>query len=328
MHLRGAGCPQCSYELTSEKLRFNTEEFVQKSIAIHGSHYDYSETQYLLSNQPVKIICRIHGSFEQLASVHLRGAGCIQCARERLTEKLRSNTEDFINKSKAIHGNRYNYSFVDYQSAVKKVKIICPKHGIFEQNPSGHLTGNGCEKCGDKVRGDKSRKSVESFISESLSAHGARYDYSLVDYHTAHKKVKIICPEHGVFEQSPNIHIKGRGCPKCNYGHGVGTYDEDFFKRNPDQIDESSTIYYIRFSKNGQCLYKIGIDSNGKRWPKTYRGWEVTVLKQFVDSKYNCWIYESNILEQNKSHRYKVKHPDFVGNGATEMFHFDILTEE
>jgi len=121
--------------------------------------------------------------------------------------------DEFIEKAQQIHENKYDYSNVVYINNMKKVEIICknPKHGSFLQAANNHLRGCGCPKCGKSIKLTK-----EEFIEKSELKHGLKYDYSKVVYVHSHKKVSIICKEHGEFEQSPNHHIiQGNGCPKC-----------------------------------------------------------------------------------------------------------------
>ena len=63
----------------------------------------------------------------------------------------KSNTEEFIKKAKKVHGNKYDYSKVNYVGNKIEVTIICPEHGEFEQTPKGHLRGQGCPKCNGGV---------------------------------------------------------------------------------------------------------------------------------------------------------------------------------
>ena len=123
----------------------------------------------------------------------------------------KSNTKEFVDKASFIHNYKFDYSLVIYINNSTKVKIICPIHGIFKQSPGSHLNGNGCPMC------SKNKKfSTEDFIKKAIEVHGDRYDYSLVIYFNAFKKVKIICKEHGVFEQLPTNHLSGKnGCPIC-----------------------------------------------------------------------------------------------------------------
>jgi hypothetical protein len=107
---------------------------------------------------------------------------------------------------------------VEYIGSKTKVKIICKEHGIFEQRPESHLIGQGCRFCNYEILSENNRFTTDEFIKRSLEIHGDKYDYSLVEYKNIYTKVKIICKEHGVFEQSPNAHYaSGCGCKQCIY---------------------------------------------------------------------------------------------------------------
>lgn len=186
--------------------RLTTQEFIEKAKKIHGERYDYSKTEYVKSNQKVCIICPIHGEFWQTANDHLRGKGCILCAKT-----YKSNTEEFIEKARKVHGDKYDYSEVEYISTYKKVKIICPVHGAFMQAASSHLSGSGCPHCYGNVK-----KTTEQYIEEALNVHNGRYSYENTIYNGNHHKIKITCPIHGEFEQEAIAHLKGQGCPLCN----------------------------------------------------------------------------------------------------------------
>jgi hypothetical protein len=184
-----------------------TEKFIQDAIGVHGDKYDYSLVKYEGAEIKVKIVCKIHGEWEQNPRAHLKGHGCFKCGRDG----LRSSNEEFVKKAKEVHGDKYDYSLIDYKNAMIKIKIICLEHGEFEQPPRSHLTGDGCKKCANFAQ----RKTTEQFIEEAGLVHGDNYDYSLVDYIGIGNKVKIICLKHGEFEQTPAIHLSGSGCRKC-----------------------------------------------------------------------------------------------------------------
>lgn len=122
----------------------------------------------------------------------------------------RKTTQEFIQEANLIHNNKYNYSKTEYVDAHTKVIITCPIHGDFKQIPAVHLRGNGCSKCSGKFH-----HTTETFIEEANKVHNNKYDYSKVNYINNSTKVCIICPEHGEFWQTPNHHLRGRGCPKC-----------------------------------------------------------------------------------------------------------------
>ena len=114
-----------------------TINFIEKAKAVHGDKYDYSKVEYVKAKEKVCIICQEHGEFWQTPNNHLRGEGCPFCyGSKKLT------TEEFISKAKQIHGNKYDYSNVNYVNKYTKVCIICPEHGEFWQKPSNHLKGN------------------------------------------------------------------------------------------------------------------------------------------------------------------------------------------
>lgn len=149
--------------------------------------------------------------------------------------------EQFINKAKDKHNNYYDYSLVNYINATTKVQIICPKHGIFEQQPSNHLFGQRCIKCmGDNVRNARI-SNTEDFIKKAKKVHGNKYDYSLVRYKTGKDKVIIICPTHGEFLQTPFAHSSPsmkQGCPYCNISKGEDEIEKYLIKNNIEYINQ------------------------------------------------------------------------------------------
>jgi len=134
--------------------KLTTLQFVEKAQIVHGNKYDYSLVEYVSSRTKVKIICKIHGTFEQTPMTHLKEGGCTLCTREKITD----TTENFIEKAKKIHKNEYNYSKVNYKNSWTKVTIICKEHKDFQQSPNCHLSQKqGCPSCA-KERVAKSRR--------------------------------------------------------------------------------------------------------------------------------------------------------------------------
>lgn len=132
-HLGGRGCPRCAGRKTHA-------EFLEAARARHGSKYDYQDSVYKSCWGVIKIRCRDHGVFEQVARDHLRH-GCLKCSGRGLT------FEDFISEAKQQHGDRYSYEKSLFVGKEKKVEIICSKHGSFWQRASSHVKGQGCSKC-------------------------------------------------------------------------------------------------------------------------------------------------------------------------------------
>ena len=139
---RKQGCPKCGHLRTDNFKRRTLEEVVKLAKETHKNMYDYSLIkEYKNSKEKVPIICSKHGVFFQSFEKHiLQKEKCPRCSR-KLT------TEEFIKKAKEIHGNKYDYSLVDYNGSEKNIKIICSKHGVFEQTPHQHLKRSGCQKC-------------------------------------------------------------------------------------------------------------------------------------------------------------------------------------
>ena len=186
------------------------EEFITKARSVHGDKYDYSKVEYINARKKVCIICPEHGEFWQEAFSHTIGAGCPACSN-----KKKYTTESFIEKAKKIHGDKYDYTKVNYVNNRTKVCIICPEHGEFWQTPTNHLKGCGCTFCKGTRITEKKTQTKEDFIKRAVQTHGNKYDYSKVVYTKAKEKVCIICPEHGEFWQEAFSHIKGCGCPHC-----------------------------------------------------------------------------------------------------------------
>ena len=214
-HISGRGCPTCTAQEVSKVRRRTVADFISLARNVHGDKYDYSKVDYQGNKVKVCITCPEHGDFWQVPNSHLSGRGCPVCGRIQANKSESYSLDKFIAKARARHGDKYDYNFVEYTNSQTKVKIICPKHGVFEQTPALHLFGNGCPKCAREYVGDTLRNTVEDFIIKARAVHGDKYQYEEVAYVNSREKVCIICPEHGIFEQAPNKHIAGQGCPVC-----------------------------------------------------------------------------------------------------------------
>lgn len=189
-----------------------TEEFIQKARLVHKDRYSYNKVNYKDSHSKIIITCFNHGDFEQSPNSHLQGSGCCKCKEDN----NRLPVNKFIEISKGIHNNKYDYSKIIYKDANKKVIITCPIHGDFEQSPNHHLNGSGCTECYNTKR----TLTTEEFIEKARAIHGDKYDYSKVNYKHNTKKVCLICSTHGYFYQRPQNHLAGRGCPICKSSKG------------------------------------------------------------------------------------------------------------
>lgn len=206
------GCKECS----DESQKYNTETFIAKAKEIHGDRYIYKNVEYTDSKTDVNITCRIHKNFFQNPSSHIAGKNCPLCAIDSIAASRRLGNEEFLKRARAIHGDRYGYSLVDYKNGRKKVLIKCYRHGIFPQSPEDHLAGEGCRDCGIETIGRKKAIKYEIFLEKAKKTHGNKYKYSKDGYKTLHSKVRIWCKNHKYFYQNGYDHINGCGCPRCN----------------------------------------------------------------------------------------------------------------
>jgi len=162
----------------------------------------------------------------------------------------RLTTEEFIFKIKIIHADRYDYSLVNFINIKVNIKIICSKHGIFEQRPQHHLAGHGCNKCAREFVADTIRLTKKTCINKANKVHGDKYDYSLVDFSNVHSnkdKIDIICHKHGKFNQAIKHHLNGSGCPVCNESKGEETISKYLINNN---------IKFIRQHRYKDCRDK------------------------------------------------------------------------
>ena len=199
--------------------KFTNEEYVK----IFNESYPTLEllSEYNGDKKYITVRCKIHDYIFNTKPNWLKhGQGCQKCYNDRRGNSSRRTTESFIENAKKIHGDKYDYSKVNYVNASTKVCIICPIHGEFWQRPDKHLSlKQGCPKCGHIRNAIKKRLGVNEFVSRAKKVHGDKYDYSKVEYINCATKVCIICPQHGEFWQAPYCHLNGNGCPTCNESH-------------------------------------------------------------------------------------------------------------
>lgn len=230
---------------------WSSDFFLSEAAKVHGGKYDYSLVEYAASNKPVTIVCPEHGQFSQTPFGHLRGNGCRLCATARRARKKTRTTEEFIQEAKARLGDTYDYSLTKYTKGSDLVDIICRTHGVFSVRGIEHVrSGRGCPKCITLRRPKTLEGRTALFLHRAKEKHGDLYDYSLVEYVDNATKVTIICQEHGPFQQRPNEHTQGCGCPACATAKGAirRAKSREWFvteaqKVHGDLYDYSQTIY-------------------------------------------------------------------------------------
>lgn len=211
-----------------------------------------------------------------------------------MSKKL--TTEEFIQRAKEVHGDKYDYSLVNYIKSSKKITIICKHHGRFEQRANNHLLGRGCYKC------KKSKKyNTIKFIEMSNKIHNNIFSYNKCIYNNSHENVIITCYKHGDFKQSPTNHISGKGCPKCAIEK---LRINDFFDR-ANIIHNYKYIYSDDFI-NVRCKIKIICKEHGafkQRAKNHLDGQGCPKCGEQFGIKENKWLDEIGILKENRQIR-------------------------
>ena len=209
------------------KTKHARESIIEKFKSIHRDKFDYSLVDYIDFKTNVQIICNKCGnSFWQTPNSHLRYKhNCPKCAVIMRAKMQTKSLEQFIIDACKIHGNKFDYSLVDYINTRTKVKIRCNRCKIIlEIAPNTHLS----QRCGCAICYGNKKKTTEEFIKEARKIHGDKFDYSESNYINTKTKVKIKCNRcDTVFEQTPNNHIGSKsGCLICAIIDKTLTFDQ------------------------------------------------------------------------------------------------------
>lgn len=276
---------------------------------IHGSYYDYSKVVYYGTKTPITITCPIHGSFEQLPYRHLQGRGCTKCGLNRLSIYKTDSLESFKAKALLKHGTKYNYLNLSVVNSKSIITYYCIKHGNITQKAASHLSGCGCKQCGIEARASIRIKTEAQVIVEFKEIHKDKYDYSNMKYLGAKHPIVIICPVHGPFEQTPDNHLSGCGCPSC----ATTGFDPS----------KPGILYYLSIN-NGQA-YKIGITNRSVK--HRYTNIDLAKIKILHQVHYinGAKAYDEERRIMTHYSKYKYKGPPLLRDGNTELFNCNIL---
>lgn len=213
------------------------------------------------------------------------------------------NRELFIEKSKIVHGDKFNYDLVEYKNVRTTVKIICPKCGVFEQLPWTHMKGIGCSKCNLQTK--------DKFIEKSIKKHGYKYNYDNINFIDNKTKIDIMCNTHGIFEQTPKAHLQGQGCYKCFIDRKALTtqkFIEKSIKKHGEIYDYSYTNYIsssedveIICVKHGSFMQNANHHLNGSGCPKCVR---IVDTQNFISKSVEI---HGNIFDYSKTFYYDYK---------------------
>jgi glutaredoxin len=240
-HLSGSGCKICGGVLV-----YDTASFILNALKIHGIKYNYDNVTYIGTDEKIKIYCNACNKyFSQTPNAHINGKqGCPRCANINTGIKQTMTLEEFIERAKKTHGDKYSYSECEYIDAHEKVKIYCNTcKRFFQQRAYCHLQGEGCNICGRKKAAKSNTLEKEKFIAKAKKKHGNKYNYDKVVYIANHSKIEIFCNTcKKVFWQEPAAHAgkSGEGCPYC-----IGKYKttEEFIIESKEINGEDTFSY-------------------------------------------------------------------------------------
>jgi ssDNA-binding Zn-finger/Zn-ribbon topoisomerase 1 len=279
-HVQGAGCPVCSRIVSNSKKRKKTSTFIREAQFIHGDKYDYSMAKYIGAFNKIKIICPVHGMFEQIASDHLKGHGCPKCAWYRSNKHKFIDTDEFVRRARSVHGDKYDYSKVDYNRTVDEVTIVCPNHGPFIQLPKNHMQGRGCHKCFIEVssghqelydfisqlcpdaelnnREQISPYELDIFVPSKMIAieYNGNYWHSYSapetrDQILKHQTKHLMCLQHGIqlIQIPEHVWSQKRPIVRSMLTHAMGLTDMRIYARNTNAVHLTNR-YHVEFMNN------------------------------------------------------------------------------
>lgn len=281
-------------------------------------------------NTPIKVIERkgriIY--FDTEFGICKRPIGSFGRYNFRINSAL--NKTNFLkNQFIKSHGYKYDYTKVIYNGGTSKVKIICKKHGEFEQNTASHIFGRGCPKCGFEVSSTKRLSNTEIFIDRSKKIHNNKYNYNKVNYVNNSTNVIITCNVHGDFKQLPNSHLLGRGCHKCGFDTIRNIHLDNPIGWTLHKWKETAKVskhfdsfktYIIECWNKKERFYKIGrtfttIDNRFKS--EHFMPYSFKIVKIYTDTADVTYNLETKLKKMNKNNKYK---PMIKFGGMTECF--------
>lgn len=155
-------------------------------------------------------------------------------------------TEEWINKARIKHGDKYDYSKSVYTGSRDRIIITCPKHGDFTAISGLHISrGDGCPECASLAKSSKLSLSNEEFINRLRDMFGDNYDYSKVKYNGTRGYVTIVCPKHGEFKARVGTLSRGVGCLKCKEEERLKKFNDLYIKKFKEYYPDLDYSKYI-----------------------------------------------------------------------------------
>ena len=244
-----------------------------------------------------------------------------------------NKTEYLKNQLKSIYKNKFDYSLVKYENNVyDNITLICKKHNfLFMKKISNAISVSAnCPICiKENEMGRPKTITTQKFIERGNIKHNFKYNYSKVNYIKGYKKVIIICPIHGEFEQLAGVHLGGSGCNDCgcektgkiNSNNPTGwTLTNWKNKAENSKYFESYKCYIIRCWNEDEEFYKIGRTFSNIVWRfrnKNTMPYNYEILKIYIDTAEVIFNIENQLKKENKENKYI---PKINFNGMQECF--------
>ena len=335
VHLQSAtGCTECGKELAvkiNQESRTSFSDFEAEANNKFGGKYAYRESTYEGVRNPIDILCHTHGWFSKTGLAHLKGEGCPDCSKGRLSPN--QIKEQAIQK----HGDKFDYSLItDNLTLGSKITVICPSHGKFKTVLKSHLNGKDCPTCEkeqrEAIKAARAKKLAEnrearrkkaeiSFIKRATKKHNGRYTYDNFRYEIGDKYAIITCSAHGDFRQKMQSHTAlGRGCPECGAEESCGWSKESYVEMCRIRSKGLSTLYAVTMTSGSESFFKVGITHKTvkERFAnKEDAPYDVKELYTVTDDASYIYDLEKRLHKLLKKHNYQ---PKQKFGGHTECF--------
>ena len=324
------GCPKCGSERAGSIRKGSRESFIKNAIKVHGDRYSYDNLIYTGGHDLVTITCKKHGDVEVTASNHLRGHHCPYCSGRKFS------LEDFLQKAKDIHGDKYDYKHVESDYS-RKIKIVCPEHGEFYQDMHGHLAGNVCPKCSkNHSKGEEElyKFVLTNFDKDSLNKFRGISDVTELDVYSPSKKIGIEFNGihwHSERYQPKDYHINKTQACKKNGINLIHIFEDEW--KNKVEICKSIISNKFGHTKNKIYARKCQVEEVDSKVAKIFL--EANHIQGSVNSSINIGIFYNETMVgimsfgkprfRNSAYDYELTRMCFSLNtsiigGASKMF--------
>jgi hypothetical protein len=272
-HLTKSGCPDCSKVKRLKADRQKSLDSIQKRLhAKTSGGVQMVEETFVKINADATFVCEKHGEFTRIVNAALYNPNtCLECFKESESSNLREQIDVELNLNKKLKDGITYEPFVYVGSKKTSIKFNCPAHGQWSVLHASIVSnGINCPKCVHVNAMPKRIASIkakniekqdfywENYLAKFKAQHGETYDYSLASFVNAKTPIKIKCPVHGEYEQTPEMH-KSSGCRLCADDELAGLYSKRFFEIKPELADVPALLYLLKLTWNAGTCFKIGI---------------------------------------------------------------------